>query len=250
MASDREAVLKELAPTGRLRVGLAVGPSGSALWATRDPATGEPRGVTVALGLALGERLGVPVDLVSHESSGEIVKAADAGVWDVTFVPVDADRKKVIDFGPNYTLGESTYMAAPGTGIATLDDVDRPGVRVVGVENTATIRSARRTLKNTEAIGALSLDEAVEMISTGKADAIALGRDSLVKMAAEMPGARVVDGHFHATGTAVAVPKGRPAALAYVTEFIEAAKADGTVRRAFDEAGMPEAPVAPAGSYS
>ncbi len=50
----------------------------------------------------------------------------------------------------------------------------------------------------------------------------------------------------HAAGTAVAVPKGRPAAHAYVREFIEAAKSDGTVRRAFDTAGFPDLAVAPA----
>jgi polar amino acid transport system substrate-binding protein len=59
-----------------------------------------------------------------------------------------------------------------------------------------------------------------------------------------------MEGHFHATGTAPAVAKGKPAALAYATEFIEAAKADGTVTRAFDAAGLDTAGVAPAGSRS
>lgn len=250
MAQDRQAALKELAPTGAVRVAIAVGPSSSALWTIRDPASGKPRGVTVELAGALGRHLGVPVQLVEFESSGEIVKAVDADRWDVTFVPVDAERKKVLDFAPNYAVGESTYMAAPGTGITTLAEVDRAGVRVVGVEGTATIRSARRTLKNTEAIGAKSLDEAVEMIRTGKADAIALGRDSLVTMAQEMPGARVMDEAFHATGTAPAVAKNKAAALACLGEFIEAVKADGTVNQAFRTAGLDESGVAPAGSRS
>jgi hypothetical protein len=52
----------------------------------------------------------------------------------------------------------------------------------------------------------------------------------------------------HPRGVAVAVPKNRPAALAYVTEFIEAAKASGVVRRALDDAGFEDIPVAPAAS--
>jgi hypothetical protein len=36
----------------------------------------------------------------------------------------------------------------------------------------------------------------------------------------------------------VAVPKNRLAALAYVTEFVEEAKASGLVRRAFDAVGL------------
>ena len=46
------------------------------------------------------------------------------------------------------------------------------------------------------------------------------------------PGSRIVDGGFQQTGIAIAVPKGRPAALAYVTKFLEEAKASGAVRRA------------------
>lgn len=242
--------MKELAPTGTLRVAVAVGPAASALWATRDAATGKARGVTIDLGTALGAKLGIPVTLVELKSSGEIIESAASGTWDVGFTPVDDERKKLVDFGPNYALGESTYMVAPGSKIQSLAEVDRPGVRIVGVENTATIRTARRTLKNTEAIGTKGLDEAVAMMRDGKADAIALGRESLESLVDQFPGARVLDGYFHATGTAIAVPKGRAAALKIVTDFIEAAKQDGTVRRAFDAAGLQKTKVAPAGSRS
>jgi polar amino acid transport system substrate-binding protein len=40
------------------------------------------------------------------------------------------------------------------------------------------------------------------------------------------------------------VQKDHPAALAYVTNFIKSAKADGTVRRAFDDAGLNALPIA------
>ena len=45
MAADQ--AIKELAPTGKLRVGIAVGPAASALWCVRDPGTGKARGVPV-----------------------------------------------------------------------------------------------------------------------------------------------------------------------------------------------------------
>jgi len=88
-------------------------------------------------------------------------------------------------------------------------------------------------------------DELFESIRSGNADAIALGRESLAGMQAKLPGSRILDGHFQATGTAVAVPKGRSAALAYARSFLEKAKKDGTVRRALDAAGMKDAPIAP-----
>lgn len=250
MAQDKNAAVKELAPTGKLRVGIAVGPSGSPLWAIKDPATGKPAGVTVDLGAALAAKLGVPVEYVAYASSGEITNAVASGAWDVGFMPVDDDRKKILAFGPNYSLGESTYLVAPGSAIKTIEEVDRPGVRVVGVENTTTIRAARRQLKQATVTGTKGSIEILDLLKTGKADAVALGRDSLEDFAAQLPGARVLDGHFWAVGTAIAVPRNKPAALAFATEFIEAAKADGTVEKAFKNAKLKAAKVAPAGSRS
>jgi polar amino acid transport system substrate-binding protein len=250
MAQDHAQARQELAPTGKLRVGIAVGPTGSPLWATKDPETGKPRGVTVDLGGALARKLGVAVEFVVHSSSGEITDAADSGTWDVSFMPVDDERKQRIDFGPNYALGESTYLVAPGSSIQSIAEVDRPGVRVFGVENTTTIRAARRSLKNTTATGAKGATEILELLKSGGLDAVALGRDSLEDFAQMVPGARVLGGHFWAVGVAVATPKNKPAGLAYATAFIEEAKADGTVERAFAAAKLKGAQVAPAGSRS
>ncbi len=83
------------------------------------------------------------------------------------------------------------------------------------------------------------------LLRAGKADAFALSRDSLPPLAAQLPGSRIVDGGFQQTAIAIAVPKNRPTALAYVTAFMQQAKASGSVRRALDKAGFPNEPVAP-----
>ena len=81
------------------------------------------------------------------------------------------------------------------------------------------------------------------MLRAGQADAFALGRNSLPSFVAEFPGSHIVDGGFQQTGIAIAVPKGHQEALAYVTKFIEEAKASGSVR--MDRAGMANLAVAP-----
>jgi polar amino acid transport system substrate-binding protein len=40
-------------------------------------------------------------------------------------------------------------MVPAGSPITSFAEVDREGIRVYGVDNTATIRSARKSLKNT-----------------------------------------------------------------------------------------------------
>ena len=108
-------------------------------------------------------------------NTGVLTDALASAAIDVTFMPVDEERKKRLDFGPAYSLVESTYMVTAASGIRTLAEVDRPGVRVVGIANTTTIRAAGRSLINTTPIAATSIDDAVAMLRAGQADAFALG---------------------------------------------------------------------------
>jgi polar amino acid transport system substrate-binding protein len=245
---DRTALLQKIAPTGKLRVGIGVGAVSSAFWATADAATGKPRGVTVDLGGELAQRLGVPLKLVIYNNSGEVTAGGPRGDWDVAFMPVDAERAKMVDLGPAYYLFESTYLVPAGSAIRSIAEVDRPGVRVVGIENTTTARSAARSLRNTKVQTVSTVDEIIERVRSGNADAVALGRESLESLALKFPGSRVLPGNFQATGVAIAVPKGRRVSLACATAFIEDAKSGGLVRRALDKAGLKDAPVAPAAS--
>jgi len=236
--------VSELTPTGKLRIGVASAPSASPLFVVKD-ADGAPRGVTVDLGRALANELGVAAEFMVAPNTGDLTDALEAGRIDVSFMPVDDERKKRIDFGPVYFQVESTYMVTGASGIKTVDQVDRAGVRVVGIANTTTIRAAARTLKNTTVVAAPSVGDAMAMMKGGKADAFALSRDSLPPFVAQLPGSRIVDGGFQQTGIAIAVPKNRPNALAYVSAFLEQAKASGSGRRALDRAGFRDEPVAP-----
>ena len=67
-AADEISATREIAPTGSLRVAIAVGPAASTFWATRDPASGEARGVTVELAKAAAARLHVPLKLVAYQN--------------------------------------------------------------------------------------------------------------------------------------------------------------------------------------
>ncbi len=236
--------MNELIPTGKLRVGVALAPAPSPLFVTQDT-NGEPRGVTIDLGNELAKELGAPVEFAVAPNTGELVDQLEAGQIDVSFMPVDEERKKRIDFGPVYFLVESTYMVTEASGIRAVDEVDRPHVRVVGIANTTTIRAAARSLKSTTIKAVQSIGEAIEMMTGGKADAFALSRDSLPPFVSKLPGSRIVDGGFQLTGIAIAVRKGRPEALAAVTAFMDKAKNSGAVRRAFDGAGLSHLMVAP-----
>ena len=166
--AQEAAAVKELIPTGKLRFGVAFAPKMSALFVVKDPG-GSPRGVTVDLGNELAKRLGVPIEFMVAPNTGALTDALASAAIDVAFMPVDEERKKRLEFGPAYCLVESTYMVTAASGIRTLAAVDRPGVRVVGIANTTTIRAAGRSLINTTPIAATSIDDAVAMLRAGQA---------------------------------------------------------------------------------
>ena len=153
-----------------------------------------------------------------------------------------------MDYGPAYYRFEFTYLVPSGSAIHAQADVDRPGVRIAVVEGLVTARNRQQALKSATLLRFKTLAEVREQVRAGTVDAAAAGRETLAGLAAQLPGARVLEGSFHVEGVAVAVPKDRPAALASVSDFIETAKATGVVRRAFDNAGFKDAVVAPAAS--
>ena len=241
-------VLEQLAPTGKLRVGVAAGLTPGAGNVAITPAGGRPQGIGADLGEALGRKLGVAIEWVVYPNSGVLTDAGTTNAWDVAFMPVYEQRKQKLDFGAAHIVLQSTWMVGPGSPIRTLDDVDRPGTRVVGVENTASSRAAQRHLKNVTIGLVKSTDEGFALLRDGKVDVTGGSRESLLVLAGLLPGSRVLDGAYLNTYVAVAVPKERPAALAFASAFVEEAKASGVLRRSLDSFGMQSSVIPPVGT--
>jgi polar amino acid transport system substrate-binding protein len=236
--------LKQLAPTGKLRGGVVVSPAASAFFAIRD-AEGAVRGVTVDLLNGFAQVLKLPIAMQVFDNSGQVTDAVGAGECDVAFMPRDPVREATVDFGPAYYFISSTYLVPAGSKIQTIDEVNRPGVRIVAISNTTTARSARRTAPNASVEEVPSVDLMTEMASKGQGDAFALSHDSFAGLLPKLPGARVLSGHFQQTGISVAVPKGRAIALKLASSLLEDAKKSGLVRNALNAAGFKDAEVAP-----
>ena len=176
MSQPDAAVMRELAPTGTLRVAIAVAPSPSAQFAIKDG--DKYRGVAVTLGTALAKKLGMAAELVPHQGSGEIQNSAAGNRWDVAFLPVDEERKKFVDFGNAYHLLQSTFLVAPGSKINSVGDANAAGTGIGGVANTATFRAAKKATPNATHIEFAGVDAAVAAMNEKRIEAIALSRES------------------------------------------------------------------------
>jgi polar amino acid transport system substrate-binding protein len=237
-----DALKDEIAPTGKLRVAIGISPAGGAYWSTKTEAGGYA-GVPVDLGKVMADQLGVPVEYVAYQNSGQITDAASSGAWDVSFLPKDPERETRMLFGPIYEVTDATYIVKPGSTITNFQTLDQPGVKVAAVNNTTTMRGAQAHLKNAKVAGYQTYDEIFNLLKNGEIDAFALSRGQLEALAKKIPGTRVLDETFKQTVTAVAVPLNHPLALAYATKFMTEVRSNGVLRKAFDNNGLKDTPL-------
>ena len=234
-------VRQALAPTGKLRVALQLGSPHNVI---RDPVSGEMKGVGYDLGKELARRVGVPFEPVFYPSVGALLDAGKAGAWDVAFVGFSPARAKEWDFTALHMEVEFGYLVPGGSSISTMADVDRPGIRVAVQEKSQPDIFLSRTLKNGIVVRASSLAGTVDVLRSGRADAIFSIKPSLFEISNQLPGSKVLDGQPGIDPHAMVLPKGRDPALAYARRFIEEAKSSGLVKAAIERAGMRGAAVA------
>jgi len=232
----------ELAPTGKLRVGINYG---NPVLATRDPASGELRGVAVDLARELGRRLDLPVELVGFDAAGKMFEAVRAGAWDVAFLAIDPGRADEIDFTAAYIEIEGTYLVPAGSPFHAIEEIDRDKVRVGISAKSAYDLFLSRTMQRAELVRAPGPDAAFELLTTGQVDVLAGVRQHLVANSVKLPGSRVFADRFMAIEQALGIPKGRAEAARYLREFIEEVKASGVVAGAIERAGVSGVSVAP-----
>jgi polar amino acid transport system substrate-binding protein len=240
--ASADALKDEIAPTGKLRVAIAISPAGGAFWSIKTEAGGYA-GVPVDLGREMAAQLGVPVEYIVHQNSGQIVDAVSKGAWDVSFLPKDPEREAKMSFGPTYEVADATYIVKPGSAAMDFQSLDQAGVKVAAVNNTTTMRGAIAHLKNAKVTGFQTYDEIFGLLKSGEIDAFALSRDQLNAMAKKIPGTRVLDETFKKTVTAVAVPPDHPLALAFVSKFMSEATSNGILRKAYDNNGLKDTPI-------
>ncbi len=243
MSKPDAAVLAQLAPGGKLRAAINFGNS---VLAQKDPATGEPKGITPDLARELGRRLGVPVELVTYDAAGKVFDAVKTGAWDIAFVAIEPVRAAEIEFSAAYVIIEGTYMVPKDSPLKTIADVDKPGVRIAVGLKSAYDLYLTRTIKNAAIVRATAGGgrAMIDMFLNDKLEVAAGVRQPLVAYAKDHPGMRVMDGHFMEIQQAMGTPKGRTTGAEYLRAFVEDVKASGFVAEALKRSGQ-SATVAP-----
>jgi polar amino acid transport system substrate-binding protein len=237
------ALVKDLAPTGKLRAAINLG---NMVLAQKDPATGELRGVTVDLARELARRLELPVEFVPFDAAGKVFEALKAGAWDVAFLAIEPVRAAEIAFTAPYVIIEGVYLVPKDSPLRAVADVDRDGVRIAVNKGSAYDLYLTRTLKHAKLVRG---ESGVDLFVRDKLEAAAGVKQPLVEYAKTNPAVRIMDGRFMEIRQAMGTPKvryeGRDAAPRYLHAFVEEMKATGFIAKALQRSNQPDAAVAP-----
>jgi polar amino acid transport system substrate-binding protein len=221
---------------GKVRVGIHS-------FYAKDPQTGELKAVSTGIifldvARMLGARMGVEVVPIWHPGVPEMLACVTAGECDLGFMGPDPSRKGV-DFSPPFLQLDYTLLVPAGSLIQRVADADKPGTRIAAVNGHASTLTLSRMLKQAQLVHAATPDPTFEILRKGDAEAFASVRPVLMGYSKQLPGSRVLDDHYGANFVGLVVRQGQPNRLAYVTEFVEQAKASGLIQQAIDRSGLP-----------
>jgi polar amino acid transport system substrate-binding protein len=241
LKAQGSAAVEAFVKAGKIRAAFAVAP----ILATKDPATGEMRGVAIDLAQEIGSRIGVRIQPVVYPRPGAVMEGLRSDAWDIAFLGIDPSRSAEADFTPAYMEVDLTYLVRGNSDIQKIPDADKPGVRIAVPRNDLVDILLGRVLKQAQLVRADTVAGAFDLLRSGQADVCAEPRPNLVEDQEYLPGSRVLSDRFGVNRVGIVVPKGKVGQLAYFTQFVDEAKASGLVQRAIDHAGLRGVQVAP-----
>jgi polar amino acid transport system substrate-binding protein len=240
-ADPRAGAIAELGATGKLRAAINFG---NPILANRG-ADGEPTGVSVDLAREAARRLGLPVELVLFDSAGSVVEAVKARRVDLAFVAIDPVRAADMEYTAPYVIIEGAYLVRNDSPLRRNEEVDRPGTRVAVGRGSAYDLYLTRELRAASLVRAPTSPAVTELFLAQNIDVAAGVKQQMEADARRVGGVRLLPGRFMVIEQALGVPKGRLAAQAWLSGFIEDMKATGFVAAALQRQRIQGATVAP-----
>jgi polar amino acid transport system substrate-binding protein len=224
-----------LAPTGVLRVGVYLGSPTSLV---RVGPSGESFGIALELGKALGQQLGVPVQVIEFPRVAEVIVAIKDEKVDMTFTNATAARAKEIDFTAPLVQLELGILAPTNSSIKNFGDVDKQGVRLGVSQGSSSQSVLGQRLKQTMIVPVPSLEVAASKLQNNELDAFATNKGILFELNEKLSGFQVLQDRWGLENLAIAIPKGREDALPFLNVFAQKVRESGQLDLMAKRAGL------------
>lgn len=230
-----EQLIRLIAPTGKLRVGLYPGSPGSLIISDRPE---EWRGLGFELGRAFARFLNVPFEPVLFSTNGDILAQAKLAKLDFVFVNATAVRAEYLAFSEPLLFTDQTYLVGPHCTVKTMGEIDSQNMRVGVSAGSTSEATLPKMLQHAKVISTQGLEEVAQQLSTGLLDAFATNKTILSELADAIPGARILEGAWGRENIAIGIPKNRAQALPVLAKFCVEARESGLLSEAMLRAGM------------
>lgn len=231
------SLVRDFAPTGRLRAALNMG---NPVLAHSRTAAERPAGVTIDLARRLAQLLGVQAELLQFETAAKSGAAVAAGEADIGFMAIDPKRAETIHFTTPYVQIEGCYLVREASPLQRNEEVDRAGTRVVVGDGSAYELFLSRHLQHANVVKVATSEAVVGAFLADPAIEVAAGvRQQLEADARRVGGVRLLPGRFMVIEQAMAMPRRRSGeAQALLESFIAEQRRSGFVREALRRHGI------------
>ena len=174
-----------------------------------------------------------------------MVEAVKARQVDLAFVAIDPVRAADMEYTAPYVIIEGAYLVRNDSPLQRNEEVDRPGMRIAVGRGSAYDLFLTRELKSATLVRAPTSPAVTDLFLAQNLEVAAGVRQQLEADARRVGGVRLLPGRFMVIEQAMGVPKGRIAAQAWLSGFIEEMKASGFVAARLRQHGIEGAGIAP-----
>ncbi|MGZ0148520.1 transporter substrate-binding domain-containing protein [Kribbella sp. WER1] len=224
-------VAADLAPTGVLRASINLGNPVLAQGTAEAPA-----GITVDIARELAQRLELPLELVCFDAARKSFEALTTGQADLCFLAIEPARAAEVAFTAPYVVIEGVFAVPQDSPLATVADVDAPGVRIGVKQGSAYDLYLTRTVRQATIVRGT---DGVDVFRAEGLDVAAGIRQPITQYVAEHPGLRLIDERFMQIQQAVGTTKDKSEpTVAYLRELIDELKVSGFVAASLAAAGQ------------
>lgn len=214
-----EAARRQLAPKGILRAGINLS---NFLLVTGKDDQDQHVGVSPGIAKSLAEALSVPLQLVPFPGPGKLADAIVDDVWDVA----------------NIACEQATYLVPAGSQINSIEEVDRPGVRIVTKARGAYDLWLTDHIKQATILRAPSIEESFQLFKNENCEVLSGLRPRLMQDRERLDGTRVLLGSFTVIKQCIGCRKDLPEAAEFLDQFVDKARHSGLIEGLIQEHGV------------
>ena len=167
------------------------------------------------------------------------------GAWDVAFLGAEPQRASEIAFTAAYLEIPATYLVPAGSPLRSIDEVDKPGIRIAVSDKSAYELWLSRNIKHATLMRTQGIDASYDLFVKERLEVLSGLRPRLLTDVQQLPGARILDGQFAAVQQAIGTPRAREAGARFLGAFVEDVKAAGVVAQAISRNAVQGVSVAP-----